>query len=78
MQSDLKVRLRHWSCSGCGGRCHSVPVPPSENLEEGRVDADGDAEAREGGQDDGDHGLHAHLLGLIDWLVIWFTHHSTA
>lgn len=89
-QSDLKVRLRHchwcwWlpvpgtgtmalsvgSCSGCG---HNVPGPPSENLEEGGVGADGDAEAREGGQDDGDHGLHRHLLGLY-----WFSHsHSTA
>ena len=89
-QSDLNVWLRHchwWppvpgtgtvalsvgSCSGCGGRCHSVPGPPSENPE-GGVGADGDAEAREGGQDDGDHGLHPHLLGLVDW----FTHHSTA
>jgi hypothetical protein len=42
-----------------------VPGPPSENLEEGRVGADGDAEAGEGGQDDGDHGLHPYLLGLV-------------
>jgi len=45
----------------CGGRCHNVSRPPSENLEEGGVGADGDAEAREGGQDDGDHGLHPHV-----------------
>jgi hypothetical protein len=49
----------------CGGRCHNVSRPPSENLEEGGVGADGDAEAREGGQDDGDHGLHPHLLGIL-------------
>jgi len=61
------------SCSGCGGRCHSVPGPPSENLEEGRVGADGDAEAGEGGQDDGDHGLHPYLLGLVHT-----PHHTTA
>lgn len=43
--------------------------PPSENLEEGVIGADGDAEAGEGGQDDGDHGLQPHLLGWFVWLV---------
>lgn len=43
--------------------------PPSENLEEGVIGADGDAEAGEGGQDDGDHGLQPHLLGWFIWLV---------
>lgn len=50
--------------------------PPSENLEEGVIGADGDAEAGEGGQDDGDHGLQPHLLGWFVWLVgSHFTQH---
>ena len=39
-----------------------MPGPPSENQEEDRVGADGHAEAGEGGQDDGDHSLHPHLV----------------
>lgn len=53
--------MTSFSSCGCGWRCH-MPGPPSENLEEDRVGADGHAEAGEGGQDDGDHSLHPHLV----------------